>query len=71
MKTTNTTTTATPNTTTETTIINVAGAGVPVLVKNLIGAVGAAATSALIAKVLKTGQSQKNYEEVLKEFTAK
>ena len=71
---TNTKTTTTPvstTTPTPTTGMDVAGAGSVALVKSFAGlAVGALAT-ALTAKLLKTGESQKAYEELLKEVTSK
>jgi hypothetical protein len=70
--TTNTNTTpVTTADTTATTVMDVAGAGAISLLKTFAGlAVGAVAT-AVTAKVLKTGTSQKAYEELLKEFTSK
>lgn len=73
VKTVNTTPTATTTNTTaaDTTVMNVMGSGSIALLKTFAGlAVGAFAT-ALTAKLLKTGESQKAYEEVLKEFTSK
>ena len=71
---TNTTTpvsTATTATTPDTTAMDVAGSCSIALLKTFAGlAVGALAT-ALTGKLLKTGASQKAYEEVLKEFTSK
>ena len=69
--TTNTNTTPVTTNTTATTAMDVAGAGAISLLKTFAGlAVGAVAT-AVTAKVLKTGTSQKAYEELLKEFTSK
>jgi hypothetical protein len=63
--------TTTTTTDTTATILDVIVAGTPALVKSFAGILVAAVATAATAKILKTGQSQKNYEEVLKEFTAK
>jgi hypothetical protein len=69
----NTTTTATPITTatTETTASTVASAAAVFIGKSLIGIIAASITTVATSKLLKTGASQKAYEEAIKEFTAK
>ena len=64
------TTTTTP-VTTKTTTTDVIVAGTPAMLKTFAGILIGAVATAATAKILKTGESQKNYEEVLKEFTAK
>ena len=54
-----------------TTLTDVIAAGAPAALKSLAGLAVAAIASAATAKLLKTGASQKSYEEVLKEFTSK
>lgn len=71
MKTNTTTNTTTTAPTATTTLTDVVVAGAPALIKSFIGVAAAAVATAATAKLLKTGQSQKAYEEVLKEFTAK
>jgi hypothetical protein len=68
---TNTTTPATTATTADTTATSVIGTGAIFIAKSLVGVIAASAVSVLTSKVLKTGASQKAYEEAIKEFSAK
>ena len=71
MKTTTTPVSTTSPATSDTTVMDMMGTGAVALHKTFAGlAIGAVAT-AVTAKVLKTGTSQKAYEELLKEFTSK
>lgn len=71
MKNTTSTPTTATNTPSDTTLVDVIGAGAPAMLKTFAGILIGAVATAATAKILRTGQSQKNYEEVLKEFTAK
>ncbi len=61
-----TTPVATPDTT-----ASVIGTGVTFIAKTLVGIIAASAATVLTGKLLKTGASQKAYENALKEFTSK
>ena len=72
MKTTNTTTATTNTATTpDTTASTVVAKAAVFIGKTLVGIVAASAATVITSKVLKTGASQKAYEEAVKEFTAK
>jgi len=74
MKTNNTTTTTpvtTADTTATTSLTDVIGVTVPFIAKTLAGIIAASAATIATGKLLKTGESQKKYEEAIKEFTAK
>lgn len=70
MKTT-TNTNTTPVTTADTSASTVATTAAVFIGKTLVGIIASAAATVITAKVLKTGESQKQYEEAIKEFTSK
>ena len=65
------TATTTPVATPDTTANAVVAKGAIFIGKSLIGIIAASTVSVLTSKILKTGESQKKYEEAIKEFTSK
>ena len=63
--------TTTTSTTADTTATAVVSKAAIFIGKTLAGIVAASAATVLTGKLLKTGASQKAYEEAVKEFTAK
>ena len=65
------TNTTTPVSTATGATATVLGTAVPFIAKTLVGVVTASVATVLTGKLLKTGASQKAYEEAVKEFTSK
>ncbi len=65
------TATTTPVATPDTTANAVVAKGAIFIGKSLIGIIAASVATVATGKLLKTGESQKKYEEAIKEFTSK
>ena len=71
VKTNTTTPISTTAPTPDTSVNAVVSNGVVFIAKSLVGIIAASAVTVLTSKLLKTGESQKKYEEAIKEFTSK